>query len=157
LHEASLCGTGKRPAVPADSLRLTAIALALLQEACFRGARERLALPAHGSALAGSLRGCRSEIQRQQQCRQKNPFHVSLPFIAIASASGLLRLGASPDLVRAIIFGPFRPLPQVDLPACTNEEGEQEFGKRRLHFRQGLAGLVTALIVCGTGAAIIAI
>jgi len=153
LYEAFLCSADKRPAIPAYSPRLTSIALAFLQEACFRGTRERLAFPAHGSALAGTLRGCRSEIQRQQQCRQKNPFHVSPPFIGIESALCLigimallrpLQFGdlsweASRDLVEAIIFRPFRPPAQVYLPACTNEESEQELDKRRLHFRQGLA------------------
>jgi hypothetical protein len=130
LHEAFLCSADKPPAVPAYCLRLTGVALALLQEACFRGTRKGLPLPAHGSALAGTLRGCRSEIQRQQQCRQKHQFHVSPPFTGRESV--LRVVGLSLDLVNPVIFRPFRSAAQVYLPACSNEAREQEFDKRHL-------------------------
>jgi hypothetical protein len=130
LHEAFLCGAGKPPAVPPYRLRLTGVALAFLQKARFRGTREGLPLPAHGSALASTLRGCRGEIQRQQQCRQKHQFHVSPPFTGRESALRVVDL--SLDLVHPIIFRPFRSAAQVYLPACSNEGREQEFDKRRL-------------------------
>jgi len=136
LHEAFLCSADKRPAVPAYSLRLTGVAFAFLQEACFRGTRKGLAFPAHGSALAGILRGRRSEIQRQHQCSQKNSFHVSPPFIAIGSTFRVPVgvVGLSLDLVETIIFCPFRPLPQAYFAGVQEMNGEQELDERRLHF-----------------------
>src|SRR5262249_55250409 len=69
------------------------------QEARLGGACKRLALPAHGPALAGSLRGRGGEIQRQYQGGQQNTSHMSPPSLGVFAKlrGGGLRLSPTPS------------------------------------------------------------